>query len=249
MAEGPGRLLLVLKVELGNGTTGAIEVGSAVLLAGVGDSRAGAADVRARACCRQVRQGQDLRQLALVFCETHGLDPETVAGPLLAHLQRNVGESAPAEARERAAGAVSGEDSSRSSSPSLSATEADHARASARRSSFADSRPRSAMDPRMLETFYRDLERERERRMNALREDAKRHSVNGSAWQQRRAQPTSAAGRRDASKSPRTLRGRAEAALPREGKDERPVSARVRGAHAVCLCAQKVDLVARLLAV
>lgn len=42
----------MLKVELGNGTTGAIEVGSAVLLAGVGDSRAGAADVRARAVGR-----------------------------------------------------------------------------------------------------------------------------------------------------------------------------------------------------
>lgn len=189
-----------------------------------------------------MRQGHDLRQLALHFCETHGLDPASVADPLLKHLQKNVAESAPVEARGRTSGAVSGEDRSRSSSPDLFATEADHAREREKRwdereekeppSQRAKSRPRSAMDPRMLEAFYQDLERERERRMNALREDAKR-GRSGSTWQQR----TSAAGRRDASKSPRWLRGRVESASPGEGKDERPLSARVRGAR--CLSVRK----------
>jgi hypothetical protein len=59
-----GLLLLVLKVELGNGSTGAIEV----------------------------REGASIRQLALQFCATHNLDAQAVADPLVAHIAKNVRE-------------------------------------------------------------------------------------------------------------------------------------------------------------
>jgi hypothetical protein len=184
-------------------------------------------------CCGQVRQGQDLRKLALLFCQTHGLDPDTVSEPLLAHLQRNVGETGPAEVQGQGTGAMSGDNSSSSSSPSMPAMDADYELANTRRSLTDWRRPRSAMDLRTMEAFFRDLERERERRMNALLEDAKRHAArnNGdsSIRQQRRSQPRSAAERRDASKSPRALRSRAEAVLPRQDMDARTSSARVRG--------------------
>ncbi len=57
-------LLLVLKVELGNGSIGAIEV----------------------------REGASIRQLALQFCATHKLDAKAVAEPLEAHIAKNVRE-------------------------------------------------------------------------------------------------------------------------------------------------------------
>lgn len=191
------------------------------------------------ACCGQVRQGQDLRKLAQLFCQTHGLDPDTVAEPLLAHLQRNVGETGPAG---QGTGEMSGDDSSSSSSPSMPAMDADYELANTRRS-LADGprpRPRSAMDLRTMEAFFRDLERERERRMNALLEGANHHAArnngDGSIRQQRRSQPRSAAERRNASKSPRALRSRAEAVMQRQGMDARASSARVRGPDCPSVC-------------
>jgi hypothetical protein len=60
---GYGKVLLVLKVEL-DGKTGEIEL----------------------------RQGQNLRKLALDFCAEHALDPGKVADPLETHLQRKLVE-------------------------------------------------------------------------------------------------------------------------------------------------------------
>ena len=60
---GYGKVLLVLKVEL-DGKTGEIEL----------------------------RQGQNLRKLALDFCAEHALDPGKVADPLEMHLQRKLVE-------------------------------------------------------------------------------------------------------------------------------------------------------------
>jgi hypothetical protein len=75
-AEGHGKLLLVLQVELGGGRTGAIEV----------------------------REGHSLRELALDFCVAHALDPARVADSLERHLQRKMAELlALEEERERTA--------------------------------------------------------------------------------------------------------------------------------------------------
>ena len=66
-----GKMLLVLKVELGNGRTGAIEV----------------------------RQGDSFRELALQFCDTYKLDALTVAEPLVSHIADSVREITAAKAR------------------------------------------------------------------------------------------------------------------------------------------------------
>jgi hypothetical protein len=79
VAEGHGKLLLVLQVELGGGRTGAIEV----------------------------REGHTLRELALDFCVAHALDPARVADSLERHLQRKMAELQALEAeRERTATAA-----------------------------------------------------------------------------------------------------------------------------------------------
>ena len=79
VAEGHGKLLLVLQVELGGGLTGAIEV----------------------------REGHTLRELALDFCVAHALDPARVADSLERHLQRKMAELQALEAeRESSATAA-----------------------------------------------------------------------------------------------------------------------------------------------
>ena len=128
---GDGKLLLVLRVELGDGKAGHVEV----------------------------RQGQNLAELALDFCHTHGLDASSVAGPLTAHLESNVNDIARQADAASAPAASSPPPGGRPSPPHNG------------RQPGADRqtiRPRSAMDPRAAEAYRSDLELERQRRIREL---------------------------------------------------------------------------------
>ena len=128
---GDGKLLLVLRVELGDGKAGHVEV----------------------------RQGQVMAELALDFCHTHGLDASSVAGPLTAHLERNVNDIA-RQADAASAPAASSPPPGGQPSPPHNGRQPGADRQTIR--------PRSAMDPRAAEAYRSDLELERQRRIREL---------------------------------------------------------------------------------
>jgi hypothetical protein len=247
-----GKLLLILKVELGNGQTGAIEV----------------------------RQGQSLQHLVLAFCHKHGLDVDAVAEPLVEHLEDNlrdileakkIGTSGDTSRHSSSSPAAPNKDDASHSSLSPQGSDArlrsamdrkmmesyrrdlekEHEpcvkesklgpkREIASHSSLppqgSDARPRSAMDRRMMEAYRRDLEEERERRMReftAHRQEQDSQHANTSFWQRERTRPPTAWKASTASSSLMRVDMRQKpdtGASHRPGPDSgaRPSSARVR---------------------
>jgi len=113
----------------------------------------------------QVRQGQDLQQLAVQFCATHGLDAASVVKPLVAHIQNNLHDIMAAK-REGATALLAANKSNSERSASTSPDKSDDPSSS----EFAASSQRGGMDKNVADAHRRDLERERERRMKQLRE-------------------------------------------------------------------------------
>jgi len=115
----------------------------------------------------QVRQGQDLQQLAVQFCTTHGLDAASVVKPLVAHIQDNLHDIMAAK-REGATALLPASESNSERSASSSPDKSDDPSSS----EFAAYSQRGGMDKKVADAHRRDLEREREHRMKQLREVA-----------------------------------------------------------------------------